>query len=376
MEYYRSYQIFLERFESLLNYSKTQIWIYPRSYNLQSIGILKLVKKAKFLPGFQSADLQNLMKFGPQEGHQFEFHCWVVGKSWKKSERGEGPLVSLSNRLNRTRSLASRAWDSCPATHRWPEQRRGRRPCVVSLILAPFSSLPWPKGEAILPSLSHIISLFLSLSLCAFAIAVPMSCQRCFLPSRWPPRHSCASFLPEWGHPQAAAPTITAAKATPEQADVACLLPPWEAHHRPHVFGHPWPRGYAVELHACAALLHVLSAGAFDHQLVPLLIVPHCRPMPPWVVSFGETPSSRCPKSEPTLPGLGPRPIPHRSSATGRPDFVGDHRRRGRGKIPYSWLPWAERPYGPDGSCRRSPMAQCDLFFSIRFSYFNIQIRI
>jgi hypothetical protein len=45
---------------------------------------------------------------------------------------------------------------------------------------------------------------------------------------------------------------------------------------------------------------------------------------------YGEIPSSRHPKLE--WPGLSSRPIRHRSSATGRPDFTGDHLHRGRGE--------------------------------------------
>jgi hypothetical protein len=46
----------------------------------------------------------------------------------------------------------------------------------------------------------------------------------------------------------------------------------------------------------------------------------------------GEILSSHHPKLEPPWPGLGPRPIPHRSSATGRPNFATDRRRRERAK--------------------------------------------
>jgi hypothetical protein len=41
---------------------------------------------------------------------------------------------------------------------------------------------------------------------------------------------------------------------------------------------------------------------------------------------------STAPNRKPHWPGLGPRPIPHRSSATGWSDFAGDHRCRGMGK--------------------------------------------
>jgi hypothetical protein len=73
--------------------------------------------------------------------------------------------------------------------------------------------------------------------------------------------------------------------------------------------------------------------------------------------------------------GLVPDPFPTgRRPSAGRilPGITGAK----EGEIPCSWLPWAEGPYGPDGSCRRSPMTQCDLFFSIRFIHFNIQVRI
>jgi hypothetical protein len=69
-------------FESLKNKWKIQIWIYPRIYNLQSFGILNLIQKVKFLLVFQSVDLQNLVKFWHQEGHQFEYQSVGVWKSW------------------------------------------------------------------------------------------------------------------------------------------------------------------------------------------------------------------------------------------------------------------------------------------------------
>jgi hypothetical protein len=96
----------------------------------------------------------------------------------------------------------------------------------------------------------------------------------------------------------------------------------------------PDPPCYAAELRACATLLHVPSAGAFDHPFIPLVVVPHRRPTLPWAVCSSETPSSRRPKSETRWPGLGPRPIPHRSSAVSWSYFVGDHRRQGGGKSP------------------------------------------
>jgi hypothetical protein len=173
-----------------------------------------------------------------------------------------------------------------------------------------------------------------SLSLCAFAAAAPMSCQRCFPPSRRPPRHSSASFLLERGRPQATAPTVATVKATPEQVEAAHPLPPREAHRQSHVFRHPWPCCYSVELRACAILLHAPSAGAFDHRFIPLDVVPHHQPMSLQAVDSGETPSSHHPKSETPWPGLGPRPIPHWSSTTSQPDFVRDRWRRGREKNP------------------------------------------
>jgi hypothetical protein len=39
---------------------------------MQSYGILKLIQKAKFLPMFQTIDLQNLSNIGHWEGHQIE----------------------------------------------------------------------------------------------------------------------------------------------------------------------------------------------------------------------------------------------------------------------------------------------------------------
>jgi hypothetical protein len=294
-------------------------------------------------------------------------------------EKCRDPLVSLRHRLNGARSLASHARDSCSATHRWPEHRHGRRPRAVALILAPFFLATMTQGRSHSAiAISHCLPAPLSrrallspLRRLAANVVPPPTTPSCRQPC-----HSCASFLLEWGCPQATAPTVTAAKATPEQAEAARLLPPWEARRGLHVFGHPWPRYYATELRMCAAILHVPSANAFDHRFIPLVVVPHRWPTPPRAVSSSETLSSRHPKSKTPWPGLGPRPIPHQSSATDRPDFAGDRRRRGRRKIPSSWLSWAERPYGPDGSCRRSPMAQCDLFFSIRFIHFNIQIRI
>jgi hypothetical protein len=55
----------------------------PGIYNLQSFGILKLVQKAKWLLVSPAIDLQNLAKFGHQEGHQSEFQILGVWKSWK-----------------------------------------------------------------------------------------------------------------------------------------------------------------------------------------------------------------------------------------------------------------------------------------------------
>jgi hypothetical protein len=144
-----------------------------------------------------------------------------------------------------------------------------------------------------------------SLSLCAFAAAAPMSCQRCFPPSRRPPRHSSASFLLERGRPQATAPTVATVKATPEQVEAARPLLPWEAHRQSHVFRHPWPCCYSIELRACAILLHAPSAGAFDHRFIPLIVVPHRRPTPLRAIGSGETLSSQRPKLEPPWPGLG-----------------------------------------------------------------------
>jgi hypothetical protein len=40
---------------------------------LQSFGILNLIQEAKLLHLFQSLDLQNLVKFGHHEGHQFKY---------------------------------------------------------------------------------------------------------------------------------------------------------------------------------------------------------------------------------------------------------------------------------------------------------------
>jgi hypothetical protein len=52
--------------------------MYPRIYNLQSFGILNLIQKVKFLFVLQSVDLQNLMKFGHKEDHQFEYQSVSV----------------------------------------------------------------------------------------------------------------------------------------------------------------------------------------------------------------------------------------------------------------------------------------------------------
>jgi hypothetical protein len=64
-----------------------QIWIYPRIYNLQSFGISELIQKVMFLLVSQAIDLQNLAKFGHQEGHQFEYQRLGVWKSLKKSKK-------------------------------------------------------------------------------------------------------------------------------------------------------------------------------------------------------------------------------------------------------------------------------------------------
>jgi hypothetical protein len=50
---------------------------------MQSFGILNLIQKVKFLPVFQSVNLQNLAKCGHEDGHQFEYQSAAVWKSWQ-----------------------------------------------------------------------------------------------------------------------------------------------------------------------------------------------------------------------------------------------------------------------------------------------------
>jgi hypothetical protein len=218
----------------------------------------------------------------------------------------------------------------------FPPPRRHHPPPHVAL----RGAHPRRSSSFLSSSFAHAPPLLLPLSPCAFAATVLMSCQRCSPPP--PPQAAghCVTRTPP--------PSLSEAILKP-QLQLSSLRRPPQSKPKPPAFFHhgsldvdctssTTPDPAATPLSSACAALHVPSAGAFDHRFIPLIVVPHRRPTLPRAVSSGETPSSRRHKSETPLPGLGPRPIPHQSTTTGWPEFAEDHRRRRRGKIPYSSL--------------------------------------
>jgi hypothetical protein len=135
-----------------------------------------------------------------------------------------GPLVSLSSRLKRSHPVTGRL-STCvqqlPTMRQRPKRRRPRTRRRAQPSVA-YVHLPSLSTAAHGPSSKPIHFLLLTnlccppLLLCCRSTllsATPMRSRHCSSPSHRPSRRSCASFLLERSHPQAAAPSITEAKS-------------------------------------------------------------------------------------------------------------------------------------------------------------------
>jgi hypothetical protein len=158
-----------------------------------------------------------------------------------------GPLVSLSSRLKRSHPVTGRLFARVrllPAMRRRPERRRPRarrraQPSAAHVHL-------WSLSTAAHGLSSKPIHFLLLAKLCcpplllccrsALLSATPTRSSRCSSPSHRPSRRSCASFLLERSHPQAAAPSIAEAKAAVHSH--RCRAPPAPPFHD-HPLGQP-----------------------------------------------------------------------------------------------------------------------------------------
>jgi hypothetical protein len=158
-----------------------------------------------------------------------------------------GPLVSLSSRLNRSHPVTGRLparVRQLPATRRRPERhqprvRRHAQPSAAhvhlpSLCTAAHGLSSKPIHFLLLTKLCCPPLLLCCCS--ALLSATPTRSSRCSSPSHWPSRRSCASFLLERSHPQAAAPSIAEAKAAVRSH--RCRAPSAPAFHD-HPLGKP-----------------------------------------------------------------------------------------------------------------------------------------
>jgi hypothetical protein len=226
------------------------------------------------------------------------------------------PLVSLSSRLNRSHPVTGRLparVRQLPATCRRPERRRPRarhraQPSAAHMHLPSLSTAAHGLSSKPIHFLLLTKLCCPPLLLCCRATllsATPTRSRRCSSPSHRPSRRSCASFLLERSHPQAAAPSIAEAKAAVRSHRCRAPLAPAFHDHPP---GKPSTPCCSPELRAP----HRPGQPRQRPLPRPLTVNP-CRPSyatveSPFIVSL--TPP-RPSKSKPRLPSILSDRIPH-----------------------------------------------------------------
>jgi hypothetical protein len=234
-----------------------------------------------------------------------------------------GPLVSLRSRLNRSHPVTGRLPTrvrQLPAMHRRPERRRPRprrraQPSAAHVHLSSLSTAAHGLSSKPIHFLLLVKLCCPPLLLCcrsALLSATPTRSRRCSSPSHRPSRRSCASFLLERSHPQAAAPSIAEAKTTIRSH--RCRGPPAPAFHD-HPPGKPSkPR--------CSPELRAPHRPGQPHQRPlprPLTVNPrwpsYATMESPFLVSLAPPQPS---KSKPHLPSILSDRIPHHPAPPAR----------------------------------------------------------
>jgi hypothetical protein len=157
-----NFREFIKIFHKRLNPFKIQL-----RFKFKFCVILKLVQRVKFLPMFQTIDLQNLENCGHWEGHQFEFQSLGDWEALKIRNRA-GPTCQPQRPLNPPhRSLMRLRMTPCALTRWWPYATGGHRlrfPMSYprlhyveeqELLSSSFHSLSLPRHRAPLCSATH-----------------------------------------------------------------------------------------------------------------------------------------------------------------------------------------------------------------------------
>jgi hypothetical protein len=229
-----------------------------------------------------------------------------------------GPLVSLTSRLKRSHPVTGRLSAhvrQLPAMRRRPRARRRAHPSAAHVHLPSLSTATHGLSSKPIHFLLLTNLCCPPLLLCcrsALLSATPTRSHRCSSPSHRPSRCSCASFLLERSHPQAAAPSIAEAKAAVHSH--RCRAPPAPAFHD-HPPGQPSTPRCSPELRAP----HRPSQPRQRPLLRPLTVNPR-RPSnataeSPFLVSLAPPRPS---KLKPRLPSILSDRIPHHPAPPAR----------------------------------------------------------